>query len=340
MKRLRFLSVFISLLVLTSCDQTDAQKNKKIDLAIPENLPMNRLAEQTEVKDTRMSIVLPKGYVYDKEYVAYRGKGVNTIEFLEKHLNFLRHYSEIMNGIKNDTAASNHTLYMKECYFGSYKAIVTCNEEIKKNVEQLTLAFGDEKSLQSICATYPLHDEATRKEILKALLTVSVDSLKPFNPINPAFFNLDITKSEFRFLRRMREADEYLFSINGVDDLKYNNYLNMVSITVTFVPLQNQDTYDAMCKHGLEYLEKEGWHIDKMEESRNPVNGHLASAASIKGTLNGKPCSCYMYATGYKGQVTLFLGTVFERQDELMGQLKDLASTLQIRKHILTEIPN
>ena len=302
----------------------------KRELYIPNRVQVVKQSAHVQIPGTRVSVVKPKGYQLQKQLGRFQ-KDRNTYfqVFESQSVNFDVRKTDIIK--EYDDAIRSGKLppmyYRKEFKFGNYNALLYYAGSPASSIEQIVLAFGDQNFAVMATGQLPANDQASRDEILKALLSLYVDTSKVPDATAHADYSLNVSNTGFQYAGNMSQL--YFYTIGGKNDPN-DPYQNM--ILVQTLPAVKGSA--ALKDHSLRMLDQYKSSKIKIlshQERNITINGKYAHELTFTGTYEGKTVTTYQVVTGNDKTMIVFAGNVFDKHPELITQIKKIAQTLKVK---------
>ncbi len=311
--------------ILASC-----KGQKKTDLHIPDQVAVKPSSTVRQFPGTGVFITLPSGYKLVEDLGHFQ-KNDNT------HVLAHEYYGESFSALKpailksieieRDGRTENAIYYKKEFKLGAYDAVLVLEGDIQPNRENLVLLFGDDEFCAMLTSNIPVNNTATRDEVLKALLTTYEDKTARPDPVAMANYTLDVSGTEFKYVNYT--GDTYWYSVGGKGDLRRDIFLDR--ITVEGMPNVSDSFLKELALNLVSANQETGVEISALHQQETRHKGNYAFEISYKCVTQGRTGTVYMLSTQNDKSSVLFEAYIYDRQEELMAQVKKIAATLTIK---------
>ena len=174
----------------------------------------------------------------------------------------------------------------------------------------------------------PANDEETRDEILKAMLSLYVDKNIIADASALANYSLDVSNTEF--LYTVNVSQMFFYTVGGKGDPVNNPYENQIMVS-TLPSMKENDALKAYAIDLIKRYKLSGMEIPAYKGNDITLNGNYAYEITFNGSFKGKPNSVYQVVTGDSKATILYLGSAYDRQEELIKQIKQISQTLRIK---------
>lgn len=289
------------------------------------NITNSRTGDHINIPGTRLYIIPPADFIVS-----------NTFIGLQKDENSIVNIYDLVGGDVNTNAAH----FNKEI-FESAGATVFDYQEINVNgypakyislLGDLTskvyaLIFGDTTFSTMIVAIYPASDEATGKNIIKALNTLWYDKSKIIDPFATATFSLDDTVSKFKFFQY--NANTYLYSVGGVDN---NDDKNTTAVIVSQFPKESTTSVKSIADMMILKAREYGLsNIEVKNVSTQPINGYDTYEVEVYGEMEGSRSLIYYCIVAKEETAIVVQGIAKNDIETNLLEFKKLVSSIKIK---------
>lgn len=313
----------LSTLILVFCSSlisyhAIAQSNT-IDFKVPDQVEIKKTGNHVYFENTRVSMVI------SEKYRKGESSGmVSVYEFPKK--SFSNEKASFKESIKKSKLKGAIIYYEKEFKLGDYNAYLMYCPKLEGKPDGIILMFGDNDFCVMAEGKFSKDDEKKRQEILSALLTTTFD--KTPNPDYLAFakFNMDLSKSDFKFFSNLAPQDFY-FTENGIGSFG-QTILNVIKVE----GLPPMVDFEARKKYAQSMITKhiiESTKIEKKEEKKITINNVEAYEITFTGSYLNWPIQVYQIVLGDNKATIHYYSITY--QDKLFGQAKEIGSTLKIK---------
>ena len=313
-------------IALTSCGNGPSNKN---DLNIPDKVEIKKEGKHQQFSGTRVFIVNPEGYLLIPSLIRFQKDSDTYIQAVESPTtSYTKQKTSIQQGFEAAKAKGLTAYYQKEFKLGEYDAFLIYGSDIKPNLDQMVLIFGNNDFVVMVSGELPQNNEIAKQEILSALLTTYLD--KSVNPDYSALsnFTLDVSKSEFKFNFNMSQV--FYYTINGQGDPVNNAFENQIMV-MTLPTMESFELRKAYAQSMVQRYKSNGISIPTFEEKEIQINDVSAYEITFTGSFQGKSVKVYQVVLGDNKATLLFCGMAYDRQDELFKQYKEIAQTLRTK---------
>lgn len=321
--RMRKLSFLFGLgLLLAGCNHNSR------DLKIPAVVTVTKTANDQQFPATRVFINIPQGFQLVREAVEFQKDSNTYIKVQEQPgEDFYKWKPEVIKMYEEDTSGKLKEFYKKEFKFGGYDALLLYGTYVKPDQEQIGLVFGNHEFIVMGYGGLRVGDNVGRDEILKSLLSMYVDTTVKADVTGLAGFTLDVSKSEFTYEGNLSQQ-AYLYTVGGRSDRGNNAFQDR--ITVSVLPAMTNEAKMLYAEKLLERY-KSRMDVSDVKEQQISLNGNYAYEISFKSVYQGRNSIAYQLVTGNDNKTIMLVGSVYNRQEELMAQVKQVAQTLQVK---------
>lgn len=313
----------LSTLILVFCSSlisyhAIAQSNT-IDLKVPDQIEIEKTGNHVYFENTRVSMVISDKY--------RKGEGdgrVRVYEFPKK--SFSKEKAIFKESIKKSKLKGAIIYYEKEFKLGDYDAYLMYCPKFEGQSNSIILLFGNNNCFVEVEGNLLKDNEKIRQEILSGLLTTTFDQTP--NPDYLAFakFNLDLSKSDFKFFSKLAPQDFY-FTENGIGSFG-QTILNVIKVEA-LPPMADFETRKKYAQSMITKHIIEGTKIEKKEEKKIIINNVEAYEITFTGSYLNWPIQVYQIVLGDNKATIHYYSITF--QDNLFKQAKEIGGTLRIK---------
>lgn len=313
------LSTFILVFCISLISYHAIAQSNTIDLKVPDKVEIEKTGNHSYFENTRVSMVIS-----DKYRKGESSGRVSVYEFTKK--SFSNEKATFKEQIKKYKSEGVTIYYEKEFKLGDYDAYLMYCPNLEGKPDGIILMFGDDDFCVMAEGKFSKGDEKKRQEILSALLTTTFD--KTPNPDYLAFakFNLDLSKSDFKFFSNLTPQDFY-FTENGIGSFG-QTILNVIKVEA----LPPMADFEARKKYAQSMITKyiiTSTKIEKKEEKKIIINNVEAYEITFTGSYLNRPIQVYQIVLGDNKATIHYYSITY--QDKLFGQAKEIGSTLKIK---------
>ncbi|PZF74293.1 hypothetical protein [Taibaiella soli] len=299
------------------------------DLKIPDTVAVTKNANEQQFPGTRVLMEVPKGYELSRQFVRFQKDSNTYIQVLESPgTDFYDRKPAVMSGF--DAAVKSGKIskeyYKKEFKLGAYDALLYYAADDQPNQEQIVLFFGDKQFAVMASGEIPAGNKEAREEVLHALLSMNVDTATKADVTSLAGYTVDVANTEFAYNGNAGQA--FFYTIGGKGDPVNNPFEDQ--ITVSTLPAM---TNEAKMLYAQKLLEryKSRMNVTDVAEKEVNLNGNYAYEISFKSEYQGKKSTAYQLVTGDDKITLLLVGSIYNRPEVLMPQVKQIAQTLRVK---------
>lgn len=261
--------LFIALsLTLSACGQATESKKQN--------------SEKTLVLGTRIYIKQPENFKPSKDFIGFES-GQSSIQFMEL---FGGNYnSNAKNFTKENFEKKGvKVLSFEELKIDNYPAKLAFIQA-NNNQKSLQLVFGDSEFSVLAMAFIPDFEIDKIEEIKKSLMTIEYDKKRNIDPFEIAFFELDDSKSSYKYAKAA--SNIFIYSKNGVIKDNYNGESFYI---VSQVPIETPNmSPKLLLDNNLNSLKSNGLIVsERRVTDRKKLNGFECYEELIIGTLNNE----------------------------------------------------
>lgn len=296
--RLKLLFIFL-LLTLTACGQTVEKQNQN--------------SEKKRVVGTRIYIEKPENFKTSKDFVGFES-GQSLIQFMDL---FGGNYnSNARNFTKENFELKGIQVFdFEELQIDNYPAkmaLIQGNEYQKS----LQLVFGDNDFSVFAMAIIPNYEKYKIDEIKKSFLTIEYEKDRVLDPFENAFFELDDSKSIYKYARAT--SNFFFYSLNGVQKDNYNEESFYMISQIPTEPMNKNPK--SLFEDNLNSLKKNGLVVSKrVVTDRKELNGLEFYEELVIGKLNNKESQIKMTSV-VKGSRAVLINALAKDNYELTLQ--------------------
>jgi hypothetical protein len=327
MKKINVLLGFLISVLIMSCSDS-----KKIDLGIPDNVVVDTTQAFEKFPSTNIFIVPPPNYILDKQLLRFSKDDTTYIQIVQipAHTGFEK-TKDLMEQKYTNLVLTGQTspeYYKKEFKLNGYNALMYyAPDDEKPGREQIVILFGDSTFITMAAGEMPADQPETRKEIVTSLLTLYVNKNVKIDPEAPNF-TLDVSNTEFKF--NSASSQLFFYTIGGKGDPTQDINANEIML----IPLPAMNDSEQIKSYSATMLDKfknNGVEIASSSDSDLTINGNYAHEIMFEGTIKDKPISVCQVITSNQNSSVVFIGTLYDRQDQLMPQVIAIGRTLQLK---------
>lgn len=304
--------LFIALsLTLSACGQSTESKKQN--------------SKKTLVLGTRIYIEKPESFKPSKDFIGFES-GQSLIQFIDLYggnynsnaKNFTKENFEI-KGVK--------VLDFKELEIDNYPAKLAFLQG-NPNQKSLQLVFGDNEFSVMAMAFIPDFEKDKIEEIEKTLMTIVYDKKRDVDPFEIAFFELDDSKSSYKYSKAA--SNVFIYSKNGVKKDNYNGEsFYMVSQIPTESPNMNPK---IIFDNNLNSLKSNGLVVSERKVTdRKKLNGFECYEELIIGTLNNEETQIKMTSVVNGTRAVLINGLIKDNFKSTLEEFDKLTNELKMK---------
>lgn len=299
------------------------------DLKIPDKVQPGRKASSQQLPGTRIFVIPPEKYQLVQQLIRFQKNDSTFLQAYEipgSSFDLQQLKAQFEQNRKSGKLAKEY--YQKELQFGTYDAVFIYGPGNIPNREQMLLAFGDRNFSIMAVGELPSNDRIAREELVKALLTVYVDTAIIADPSALATYSLNVSGTDFEYVGNVSQS--YFYNYRGKPLDNADEFANQIFVST--LPAQ---THQALKEFGQSMIERyrtNGMVIPKYAEREFTLNGNYAYEIKWEGNYKGRKNSVYqIVTTNGTTSSALFLGSAYDDIQTLMEQIKQAASTLRLK---------
>jgi len=313
-------------IILTSCS---GEKQHKVDLQIPDEVVINKDGKHQQFSGTRVFIVNPEGYLPLNSLIRFQKNDDTYIQAFEfSNTSFFDKKADIIQALEDAKSKKLHAPYQKEFKLGDYDAFFGLGTDENPQLAQMALVFGDEDFCVMVVGILPKYDDKARKEVLSALLTTYLDKSVEPDYSDLASFTLDVSNSDFKFNSNMSQF--FYYTVNGKGDPVNNEFENLIAVMTTST-MKDLDERKEFSQSVFQNHKDKGVDFSTVEDKELKINDVSAYEITASGKYKGKSVQLYQVVLGDNKTTILFLGLIYDQQNELFKQCENVAQTLRIK---------
>ncbi|WP_431244530.1 hypothetical protein ACQ9BO_09625 [Flavobacterium sp. P21] len=313
------LSTLILLFCVNLISYCAISQTNKIDLQIPDKVEIQKSGNQAYFPNTRVSMVISEKYRKEEH-------DGNVRVFENTKTSFSKDKASFKESIAKNKLKGAIIYYEKEFKLGDYDAYLMYCPQLEGESDGIILMFGDNDFSVMVEGKFLKDDEKIRQDILSALLTCSFDKTENQDYLAFAKFNLDLSKSDFKFFCNL-SAQDFYFTENGIGSFSTAN-LNIIKV----LSLPSMVNFEARKKYAqsmINWYKNDGIKIQKAVEKEIVINDLSAYEITIIGKFNDRPVTVYQIVLGDNKATINFCSITY--LDNLFNQAKEIGSTLKIK---------
>ena len=280
--------------------------------------------KHVNIPGTRLYLIPPPGFIVSKSFLGLQ-KGNNGIVVYD-----------IVGGSYYTNAATfdRNGFEQKGARVFDYRQIKVNGYPAKYLLTQgdmtstaHALAFGDSTFCTLVMATYINTDEATGRDILRALNSIYYDKNKKIDPFETAYFTLDDRDSKYKFFQYT--ANLYTYTIGGVDKGKNNTFPVVI---VTQLPKPENSSAKSIAELMIQKSVQYGMgNLKVKNSSTNKVNGYDAYEAEVYGDMQGQNRLIYQLVIVKDDEAIVIEGVADNDFLDNLNDFKKLAHTVKFK---------
>jgi hypothetical protein len=293
---------------LASCGQRD-------DGGFPPEIKTIRLESHVNIPGTRIFFVIPEGFKPSTTLPAieknYSGM-VQVVDAVGK--NFYTDFTTFSrekfeeNGIK--------VFGYQELKVNGFAAKMILSEGLGSRM--YNLVFGDSTFSATVIGSFITEDTMTREQIKQAMLSIYYDKSMKVDSLASVTFNLDDTKSIFKFADFAGSI--YMYTIDGVRKKSYENVPFFMAHAVYNYSRSLEELADGMAN----LIEKEK--IENISEST--TNGLHSFKRKIYGKINGRPALLFQHIVLTNEMAVVMQGIAYDNFERNIAEFENLSGTI------------
>ncbi|WP_299891974.1 hypothetical protein [uncultured Lacinutrix sp.] len=309
---MRIKLLFIALtLTLSACGQSTESKKQN--------------SEKTLVLGTRIYLDQPKNFKPSQDFIGFES-GQSLIQFMEL---FGGNYnSNAKNFTKENFENKGIKVFdFQELKIDDYPAKLAFLQG-NQNQKSLQLVFGDNEFSVMVMAFIPDFEKDKIEEIKKALLTIEYDKKRTVDPFEIAFFELDDSKSSYKYSKTV--SNMFLYTKNGV---KKDHFTGESVYLVSQIPTNRLNmSPKSLFENNLNSLKSNGLAISKREVTdRKKLNGFKCYEELIIGTLNNEETQIKMTSVVNGTRAVLINALVKDNFEKTFMEFDKLTNELKMK---------
>jgi hypothetical protein len=309
---MRIQLLFIALsLSLSACGQSTESKKHS--------------SEKTLVLGTRIYIEQPENFKPSKDFIGFES-GQSVIQFIDL---FGGNYS---SNAKNFTKENFEKKGIKvfdfqELKINNYPAKLAFLQG-NANQKSLQLVFGDNEFSVMAMAFVPDFEKNKIDKLKEALLTIEYDKKRIVDPFEIAFFELDDSKSIFRYSKTV--SNMFLYTKNGV---KKDNFMEESAYLVSQLPTDRPNMNSKIVlETNLNSLIQNGLQItERKPTDRKEINGFECYEELIIGTLNNQETHILMTGIVNDSRCIIVAGLAKDDYKATIEEFQSLTGELKMK---------
>lgn len=319
-----FLLLLLTLTLLISCN---GQNNR--DLNIPDKVQPAKTSKSTQLPGTRIFVVPPVGYQLVQQLIRFQKNDSTFLQFYEipgSAFDLQRIKAKFDENRKSGRLAKEY--YQKEFQYGPYSALTIYGPDNRPNREQILLSFGDRNFVIMAIGELPSNNKTAREELVKALLTVYVDTSVVADPTALATFSLNVSGTDFQYVGNMSQS--YFYNYHGKPLDNQDEFANQIFVST--LPAQDKQALKEFGKSMIKSYKTNGMEIPKYTDREFSINGNYAYEIEFQGSYKGRLNSVYQVViTNGITSSALFLGSAYDDRLNLLKQIKQIATTIELK---------
>lgn len=308
--RIKLLFIALSL-SLSACGQSTESKKQN--------------SEKTLVLGTRIYIEQPENFNPSKDFIGFEN-GQSLIQFIDL---FGGNYSSNAKNFTKENFEKKgvKVLDFKELKIDDYPAKLAFIQG-NPNQKSLQLVFGDNEFSVMVMAFIPDFEKDKIEEIEKSLMTIGYDKKRDVDPFEIAFFELDDSKSLYKYSKTA--SNIFLYSKDGVKKDNYNGEsFYMVNQIPTETPNMNPK---LLFDNNLNSLKNNGLVISERKVTdRKKLNGFDCYEELIIGTLNNEETQIIMTSVVNGTRAVLINGLIKDNFETTLSEFDKLTNELKMK---------
>ncbi|QWX84599.1 hypothetical protein H0I23_02835 [Cellulophaga sp. HaHaR_3_176] len=228
---------------------------------------------------------------------------------------------------KNFESKGINVLKFKELKINNYDAKLALLQGTP-NQKSLQLVFGDGEFSAMVMAFIPNFEEENIKKIENALLTIEYDKERVVDPFEIAFFELDDSKSSFKYSKTI--SNMFLYTKGGI---KKDDYVGESAYLVSQIPTDRPNMNPELIhENNLNSLKNNGLIVyNRKVSNRKKLNGSDCYEELITGSLNDEETQIKMISI-VKGSHVVQINAVMKNDFEsTLEEFEKLTSELKMK---------
>ncbi|MCK7554915.1 hypothetical protein MKQ70_07810 [Chitinophaga sedimenti] len=321
MRIIRLLA-FVSCVLFVSCKQPG--------FGVPDHVEVVKTPAHVQLPGTKTFIAVPGNYKLVKELDRYQKDENTYVQIIEiPDADFAVKKEEALQGVDKQIKSGNivKEYYRKEFKHGTQDAVLFYAADARQDEDQIVLLFGGKHFTVMAVGRMPAKDTASRAEVLKSLLSVYYDPNAASDPLALANFTIDVSGTGFKYSGHLSQM--YHYTLQGKGNPVDDPFADMIMIAS--LPAMSEEETDAYADDMLHRHQSGGMEVGPVQETDTLIDGHYARLLSFNAVFKGKPASVYQLVVSGEHTAVTFLGCVYDRREELMGQVRKIAGTLKLK---------
>lgn len=308
--KIRLLFIALSL-TLSACGQSTESKKQN--------------SEKTLVLGTRIYIEQPENFKPSKDFIGFES-GQSLIQFMDlfggnynsNAKNFTKENFE-KKGIK--------VLDFQELKIDGYPAKLAFLQG-NPNQKSLQLVFGDSEFSVMAMAFISDFEKDKIEKIKEALLTIEYDKKRAVDPFEIAFFELDDSKSSYKYSKTI--SNMFLYTKNGV---KKDNFMGESAYLVSQIPTDRPNMNPKLLfENNLNSLKSNGLVVSERKVTdRKKLNGFECYEELIIGNLNNEETQIKMTSVVNGTRAVLVNALVKDNFEKTLSEFDKLTNELKMK---------
>lgn len=282
-----------------------------------------KTSSYTDVPATRAALILPEGFVWDKENKRYIKDKKSEIQVHES-MGFAP-----PNGFE------------KEYFTEELHATVTEIKDIKvnghqgqyivfndgKNHESTWMYFGDENFMFIISSIYEQKDTLTKAAIIKSFNSVFFDSSRTMDPVERTYFQLEDKASKFKYSRA--QGDFLIYTIDGKEFAEMNGSAYAVFMPMAMPILTLEEITAESVERVIKQTGEQIKEVKQMGETN--LNGYHAYQAEYTTQVENHNKLYYELSVIHKNNLILIHFESPSNNEKEFEEFKKLIQTLRFK---------
>lgn len=285
--RIKILLIALTL-TFSACGQTENKKQIPVKTSIP---------------GTHIYMEKPKDFQLSTDFIGLESGETALIQFYDL---FGGNYnSNAKNFTKEDFEKKGVTVFdFKELNISGYPAKLALLQG-DPNQKSLQLVFGDDEFSVMAIAIFNNLEKEKIKIVEKAFLTIEYDKKRIVDPFEIAFFEIDDSKSNFKYSKTV--SNMFLYTKDGI---KKDNFMGESAYLVSQLPTDRPNMNPKLVlETNLNSLVQNGLQITKRTATdRTTVNGFKCYEEIIIGVLNNQETHIIMTGVVNKSRCVIVAG--------------------------------
>ncbi|WP_109301812.1 hypothetical protein [Aquimarina sp. AU474] len=309
--------VFVLLASISAFSQTEQNTGS--------NIVNQHTEKHVVIPGTKLSIIPPEEFEVATNFTGLEKKDVSVIQIYD-----------LVGGnfLKNASIFSKQTFEDKGAKVFDYQEI-TINGFAAKfihmqgnpEVKGYSLVFGDTTFSAMIMALYPAEDTQTGLQIKKALFSSIYEKDKPIDPLEAAFFELDDSKTKFKYASSA--ANMFIYSADGI---KKSNYKDESMLIVMPIPTDSEMTPKNVSDQMIDGLKGNGLtNVKVISTSEEKLNDYPAYQIQVEGVMNGYASTVLVQTVTHGENTVVIEGFSKEKSAAVIEDFKALIATIKMK---------